>query len=91
MMQVTRAYNRLHLHAMLAEKLFKSALFLSKIMRFGQDVEMDIGAFVVAIFVRNNLMLKAGRVAMVANHLLHDSVFRIQILSPGKNITKVII
>ncbi len=82
LMQVTRAYNKDHLHAMIAEKVLKSQIFLNTVSGFG--IKLDISRFVIAVFVPAHLDSKARRIEAAANIALVHTVFVFRILSAGE-------
>ena len=85
MAQVTRAYSKDHIHAMINEKIYKSSAFLSTLSKL-KEVTWDTDFFDIAIFVPSHLQQKAAKIATYANNILNVvSVFRVLILSAGEN------
>lgn len=86
-MQVCRAYTRRHLNRMIAEKVYKSSVWVDHIQL--RKTTFTCETFIIAVFVREQLRNVAERIAGYANGLLAGTIFRVEILVPPIDIEKV--
>ncbi|GMH46871.1 hypothetical protein TrRE_jg11484 [Triparma retinervis] len=78
-LQVTRGYSRKHVNCMIAEKVYKSTIWLATISAVKSDLTCN--SFIISVLVRPSLHDAALRIASYANVLLKDTVFDVRIIS----------
>ena len=82
-LQVCRAYDRIHLHAMIRRKITYSQLFLNALAATGKVFQVT--DFVIGIFVPSHLMAKAEKIVSHPRMMMTDTVFRVVILDAGSD------
>jgi len=81
-LQVCRAYTRRHLNCMIAEKVYKSSVWVAHMQL--RKTTFTCETFTIAVFVRAHLRKVAERIAGYANGLLAGTIFRVEILVPPR-------